>query len=106
MQGAGATVDGFGRPLANAADVAEENRKRTEQIAQLEAQIAAEAAAGVLSQFQANFNAAIDTARTKLDEKMQAGTLTEEDRKLQEAQLRELQQFNRNGQIGTVEILN
>lgn len=106
VQGAGATVDGFGRPLANAADVAEENRKRTEQIAQLEAQIAAEAAAGVLSQFQANFNAAIDTARTKLDEKMQAGTLTEEDRKLQEAQLRELQQFNRNGQIGTVEILN
>ena len=106
VQGAGATVDGFGRPLANAADVAEENRKRTEQIAQLEAQIAAEAAAGVLSQFQANFNAAIDTARTKLDEKMQAGTLTEEDRKLQEAQLREPQQFNRNGQIGTVEILN
>jgi hypothetical protein len=106
VQGAGATVDGFGRPLANAADVEEENRKRTEQIAQLEAQIAAEAAAGVLSQFQANFNAAIDTARTKLDEKMQAGTLTEEDRKLQEAQLRELQQFNRNGQIGTVEILN
>jgi hypothetical protein len=106
VQGAGATVDGFGRPLANAADVEEENRKRTEQIAQLEAQIAAEAAAGVLSQFQANFNAAIDTARTKLEEKMQAGTLTEEDRKLQEAQLRELQQFNRNGQIGTVEILN
>ncbi len=106
MQGAGATVDGFGRPLANAADVAEENRKRTEQIAQLEAQIAAEAAAGVLNQFQANFNAAIDTARTKLEEKMQAGTLTEEDRKLQEAQLRELEKFNRNGQIGTVEILN
>jgi hypothetical protein len=106
VQGAGATVDGFGRPLANAADVAEENRKRTEQIAQLEAQIAAEAAAGVLNQFQANFNAAIDTARTKLEEKMQAGTLTEEDRKLQEAQLRELEKFNRNGQIGTVEILN
>jgi hypothetical protein len=105
-QGEGAAVDGFGRPIANAAAIEEENRKRTERIAQLEAQIAAEASAGVLSQFQANFNAAIDTARTKLDEKMQAGTLTEEDRKLQEAQLRELQQFNRNGQIGTVEILN
>jgi hypothetical protein len=104
--GTGATVDGFGRPLANAAAIEEENRKRTERIAQLEAQVAAEAAAGVLSQFQANFNAAIDTAREKLDEKMQSGTLTEEDRKLQEAQLRELQQFNRMGQIGTVEILN
>jgi len=105
-QGEGAAVDGFGRPIANAAAIEEENRKRTERIAQLEAQIAAEASAGVLSQFQANFNAAVDTARQKLDEKMQAGTLTEEDRKLQEAQLRELQQFNRNGQIGTVEILN
>lgn len=105
-QGEGAAVDGFGRPLANAAAIEEENRKRTERIAQLEAQIAAEASAGVLNQFQANFNAAVDTARQKLDEKMQAGTLTEEDRKLQEAQLRELQQFNRNGQIGTVEIMN
>ena len=105
-QGEGAAVDGFGRPIANAAAIEEENRKRTERIAQLEAQIAAEASAGVLSQFQANFNAAVDTARQKLDEKMQAGTLTEEDRKLQEAQLRELQQFNRNGQIGTVEIMN
>lgn len=105
-QGEGAAVDGFGRPLANAAAIEEENRKRTERIAQLEAQIAAEASAGVLNQFQANFNAAVDTARQKLDEKMQAGTLTEEDRKLQEAQLRELEKFNRYGQIGTVEILN
>lgn len=105
-QGEGAAVDGFGRPIANAAAVEEENRKRTERIAQLEAQIAAEASAGVLNQFQANFNAAIDTARVKLEEKMNGGQPADETRKIQEDQLRELQQINRSGQVGTVEILN
>jgi hypothetical protein len=76
------------------------------RIIELEQQVAAEAAGSILNQFQANFNAAIDTASRKLEEKMappggEAGGL-----EIQERQLRELQQLNRNGQIGTVEILN
>jgi hypothetical protein len=96
-------MGGVGLPGLRTPELTAEQLQR---IQDLERQVAAEASGGVLREFQANFNAAIDTARTKLEEKMQAGTLTEEDRKLQEAQLRELQQFNRNGQIGTVEILN
>jgi hypothetical protein len=76
------------------------------RIIELEQQVAAEAAGSILNQFQANFNAAIDTASRKLEEKMappggEAGGL-----EIQERQLRELQQLNRNGQIGAVEILN
>ena len=96
-------MGGVGLPGLRTPELTAEQLQR---IQDLERQVAAEASGGVLREFQANFNAAVDTARQKLDEKMQAGTLTEEDRKLQEAQLRELQQFNRNGQIGTVEILN
>ena len=81
---------------------AEETQRRVE----LQKQVAAEAAGGVLKDFQANFNAAIDTARQKLEEKMNPGGETDEAKKLQEQQLQELQQLNRNGQIGTVEILN
>jgi hypothetical protein len=96
-------MGGVGLPGLRTPELTAEQLQR---IQDLERQVAAEASGGVLREFQANFNAAVDTARQKLDEKMQAGTLTEENRKLQEAQLRELQQFNRNGQIGTVEILN
>lgn len=105
-QGQGAAVDGFGRPIANAAAVEEENRQRVERIAQLEAQVAAEASSGVLRQFQANFNAAIDTATTalqqKIDQQAQEGGADPNAQKQTEL----LEQINRNGQIGTVEILN
>jgi|688.fasta_scaffold17722_13 hypothetical protein len=72
-QGEGAAVDGFGRPLANAAAIEAEARKRTERIVQLEAQIAAEASGSVLRQFQANFNAAIDTASASLEARIEGG---------------------------------
>lgn len=105
-QGQGAAVDGFGRPLANAAAIEEENRKRVNRIAQLEAQVAAEAASGVLNQFQANFNAAIDAASTNLEQKMQAQADAAEPNAAEKEQVKLLQQINRNGQIGVVEILN
>lgn len=106
MTGAGASTDGFGRPLANASELEAESRARADRIAQLEAQVAAEASSSVLNQFQANFNAAIDTASQKLEEKMNPEGQADETKKLQEAQLQELQRLNRNGQVGTVEILS
>ena len=105
-QGEGAAVDGFGRPIANAAAVEEENRKRVERIAQLEAQIASEASNSVLNQFQANFNAAIDTAAKSLEQRMEKDAAANEPNPAEEKQVKLLEQINRNGQIGTVEILN
>jgi hypothetical protein len=88
------------------AEIQQEISGKLARLRELEQQVAAEAAGSILNQFQANFNAAIDTASRKLEEKMappggEAGGL-----EIQERQLRELQQLNRNGQIGTVEILN
>jgi hypothetical protein len=105
-QGAGATTDGFGMPVANAAAIEEENRKRTERIAQLEAQVASEASQGVLNQFQANFNAAIDTASAALRQRMDEAAATAEPNEAEQKQVSLLEQINRNGQVGTVEILN
>ena len=105
-QGAGATTDGFGMPVANAAAIEEENRKRTERIAQLEAQVAAEASQGVLNQFQANFNAAIDTASAALRQRVDEAAATAEPNEAEKKQVSLLEQINRNGQVGTVEILN
>ena len=104
--GAGATTDGFGMPVANAAAIEEENRKRTERIAQLEAQVASEASQGVLNQFQANFNAAIDTASAALRQRMDEAAATAEPNEAEQKQVSLLEQINRNGQVGTVEILN
>jgi hypothetical protein len=104
--GAGATTDGFGMPVANAAAIEEENRKRTERIAQLEAQVASEASQGVLNQFQANFNAAIDTASAALRQRMDKAAATAEPNEAEQKQVSLLEQINRNGQVGTVEILN
>ena len=72
----------------------------------LEQQVASEAANGVLTQFQANFNKAIDTASASLEQKMadQAKDGTADPNG--EKQVSLLEQINRNGQIGTVEILN
>lgn len=106
MQGEGATVDGFGRPVANAAAIEEENKKRTEAIARLEAQVAAEASSGVLNQFQANFNAAIDTASTSLRQKLDAQAGNAEPNAAEKKQVELLERIDRNGQIGVVEILN
>lgn len=106
MQGAGATRDGFGMPVANAAAIEEENRKRAERIAQLEAQVASDASNSVLNRFQANFNAAVDTASDSLRQRMdQAGT-TAGPNEAEQRQVSLLEQINRNGQVGTVEILN
>jgi hypothetical protein len=104
--GAGATTDGLGMPVANAAAIEEENRKRTERIAQLEAQVASEASQGVLNQFQANFNAAIDTASAALRQRMDEAAATAEPNEAEKKQVSLLEQINRNGQVGTVEILN
>jgi hypothetical protein len=72
----------------------------------LERQVAAEASGSVLRQFQANFNAAIDTASQSLQQRMQANAAEAGPNAAEEKQVTLLEQINRNGQIGTVEILN
>lgn len=84
-------------------ELSEEERKRLKS---LEAQVAAEAAGGVLNQFQANFNAAIETARANLQQKMDEQAATAEPNAAERRQVELLEQINRNGSIGTVEILN
>ena len=73
---------------------------------ELTIQVAAEASGGVLREFQANFNAAIDTAtaalQQKIDQQAQDGGADPNSEK----QTQLLEQINRNGQVGTVEILN
>lgn len=101
--GQGATTTGFGAPIAGAE---EEARQRAQRIAELEAQVAAEASQGVLTKFQANFNAAIDTASKALDAKIEARAGTAQPNAAEQEQVRLLGQINRNGQIGTVDILN
>jgi flagellar biosynthesis/type III secretory pathway protein FliH len=72
----------------------------------LERQVAAEASGSVLQQFQANFNAAIDTATQSLQQKMEQSAASTAPNAAEEKQVTLLEQINRNGQIGTVEILN
>jgi len=72
----------------------------------LERQVAAEASGNVLRQFQANFNAAIDTASQSLQQRMEANAAEAGPNAAEEKQVTLLEQINRNGQIGTVEILN
>jgi len=99
------TVSIGGRPVVQftPGELTEEERSRLKS---LEAQVAAEASGSVLRQFQANFNAAIDTATTalqqKIDQQAQEGGADPNGEK----QVQLLEQINRNGQIGTVEILN
>ena len=99
------TVSIGGRPVVQftPGELTEEERNRLKS---LEAQVAAEASGSVLRQFQANFNAAIDTATTalqqKIDQQAQEGGADPNGEK----QVQLLEQINRNGQIGTVEILN
>lgn len=100
--GAGATVDGFGRPITGTSEQATANAKR---IAELEAQVAAEAANSVLNKFQANFNAAIDTASKAVEQRIQENSQNTKPTEAEQQQTKLLEQINRNGQIGTVEIL-
>jgi hypothetical protein len=72
----------------------------------LERQVAAEASGSVLRQFQANFNAAIDTASSSLQQKIGQQAQSGGADPNSEKQTKLLEQINRNGQIGTVEILN
>jgi hypothetical protein len=72
----------------------------------LERQVAAEASGSVLRQFQANFNAAIDTATQSLQQKMEQSAASTAPNAAEQKQVTLLEQINRNGQIGTVEILN
>jgi len=75
------------------------------RIRELETQIAAEAAGSVLNKFQANFNAAIDTASDSLRQRMEAQAASAEPNKAQKEQLEVLRQIKRNGEVGVVEFL-
>lgn len=75
------------------------------RIRELESQIAAEAAGSVLNKFQANFNAAIDTASESLRQRMEAQAASAEPNDAERRQVQLLEQINRNGQVGVVEFL-
>jgi hypothetical protein len=77
-----------------------------QRLGDLERQVAAEASGSVLRQFQANFNAAIDTASQSLQQKIDQQAAAGEPSPTEERQVSLLEQINRNGQVGTVEILN
>lgn len=76
------------------------------RLAELEKQVAAEAAGGVLRQFQANFNDAIDAAsqslQAKVDARLQAGVT---DTEVEQRQLDTLEDIKKNTKVSTVEIL-
>lgn len=99
------TVSIGGRPVVQftPGELTEEERGRLKS---LEAQVAAEASGSVLRQFQANFNAAIDTATASLQQKIDQQAQDGGADPNSEKQTQLLEQINRNGQIGTVEILN
>lgn len=80
----------------------EEQRRMQE----LQSQVAAEGANGALAQFQANFNAALDNASNTLREKMEAQAAEAQPNAAEKKQVELLEQINRNGQVGVVEILN
>lgn len=87
-------------------EILNEQAPLRERLAALEAQAAAEASNGVLRQFQANFNAALDTASASLRQRMDAQASAAEPNDAEKRQVSLLEQINRNGQIGVVEILN
>lgn len=87
-------------------EIINEQAPLRERLASLEAQASAEASNGVLRQFQANFNAAIDSASNNLQQKMQAQAAAAEPNAAEKEQVKLLEQINRNGQIGVVEIMN
>ena len=96
-------MGGVGLPQTRAQGLTPEQLAR---IAELEAQVSAEASQGVLNKFQANFNAAIDTASKSLETRLKDSATKTEPNAAETETVRQLQQINRNGQIGTVDILN
>lgn len=98
------TVGVFDQTLL--AQIRAEQAAAQESLRPLLAQRQAEEANGVLRQFQANFNAAIDTASSSLQARIDAQATNAEPNAAEQETVRQLQQINRNGQIGTVEILN
>ena len=84
-------------------ELSTEERQR---LGDLERQVAAEASGSVLRQFQANFNNAIDTASSALQQKIEANEVGNQPNEAETRQVTLLEQISRNGQIGTVEILN
>lgn len=75
LTGRNANVDGFGRPIQN--DNAEAAR-RSERIAQLEAQVAAQSSQSLLARSQEAFNRAIDTAATSLERRLEDQARTQQ----------------------------
>lgn len=74
MTGRNAAVDGFGRPLADAAGIAQASRDRDQKIADLEAEVAASASGGAINRFRDGFNASINQASASLERRMQPPT--------------------------------
>jgi len=99
------TVSIGGRPVVQFTP-GELTTQEKQRLGDLERQVAAEASGSVLRQFQANFNAAIDTASQSLQQRMEANAAEAGPNAAEEKQVTLLEQINRNGQIGTVEILN
>jgi len=80
-----------------------EEQKRLQE---LQSQVAAEGVNGALAQFQANFNAALDNASESLRQKMETQAAEAQPNTAEKKQVELLEQINRNGQVGVVEILN
>ena len=99
------TVSIGGRPVVQFTP-GELTTQEKQRLGDLERQVAAEASGSVLRQFQANFNAAIDTASQSLQQRMEANAAEAGPNAAEEKQVTLLEQINRNGQVGTVEILN
>jgi hypothetical protein len=99
------TVSIGGRPVVQFTP-GELTAEEKQRLGDLERQVAAEASGNVLRQFQANFNAAIDTASSSLRQRMEQSAAETAPNAAEEKQVTLLEQINRNGQIGTVEILN
>ncbi len=102
---AGAAGGGMGGVVPQSLRGAELTPEQLARIRELETQIAAEAAGSVLNKFQANFNAAIDTASDSLRQRMEAQAASAEPNKAQKEQLEVLRQIKRNGEVGVVEFL-
>jgi hypothetical protein len=102
---AGAAGGGMGGVVPQSLRGAELTPEQLARIRELETQIAAEAAGSVLNKFQANFNAAIDTASDSLRQRMESQAASAEPNKAQKEQLEVLRQIKRNGEVGVVEFL-
>lgn len=100
-----ASGGGMGGVVPESLRGAELTPEQLARMRELEAQIAAEAAGSVLNQFQANFNAAINTASESLRQRMEAQAASAEPSKAEKEQLEVLRQIKRNGEIGVVEFL-